>query len=331
MSTRVDQSMSLITELMEHPLEPSYEAAAQQRREAGLKPDTSTATPLVLVIALVVGLLFALAAVNLRAASSVVGQTRIRLIEQIEAGQARGDELKGKVTAIDGQIAAAQQAALGPSGLLQRLAELQIATGGRAVTGPGVRVTLDDAAAANGSNADPRAGSGFGAGRVSAADLQILVNGLWAAGAEAIDVNGQRLTTRAAIRFAGQAILVDFRPLTRPYEITAIGDARQLAATFSASPAGSYLKALGDNYGIPTSVKTEATVTCPAGTIPAMAYAIPLPARPSTTVSPTGSPAGSPTPKPTSTRVGATSTPTTTRPLSSPTTKATTTRTETPR
>lgn len=323
MSTRVDQSMSLITELMEHPLEPSYEAAAQQRREAGLKPATSTATPLVLVIALVVGLLFALAAVNLRAASSVVGQTRIRLIEQIEAGQARGDELKGKVSAIDAQIAAAQQAALGPSGLLQRLAELQIATGGRAVTGPGVRVRLDDAAAANGSNADPRAGSGFGAGRVSAADLQILVNGLWAAGAEAIDVNGQRLTTRAAIRFAGQAILVDFRPLTRPYEITAIGDARQLAATFSASPAGSYLKALGDNYGIPTSVKTEATVTCPAGTIPAMVYAIPLPARPT--------PTGSPTSKPTSTRAGAISTSTTTRPLSSPTTKATTTRTETPR
>ena len=299
MSARVDQSMSLITELMEHPLEPSYEVAAAQRRDAGLKPATSTATPLVLVTALVVGLLFALAAVNLRAASSVVGQTRIRLIEQIEAGQARGDDLKGKVAAIDGQIIAAQQAALGPSGLLQRLDELQVATGARAVSGPGVRVTLDDAA-----------------------DLQIIVNGLWAAGAEAIDVNGQRLTTRAAIRFAGQAILVDFRPLTRPYLITAIGDARQMAATFSASPAGSYLKALGDNYGIPTSVKTEAAVTCPAGTIPAMAYALSLPATPSTT---------SPTAKPTSTRAVGNPTPTTTRTTSSPTKKATTTPTETPR
>ena len=323
MSPRVDESMSLITELMEHPLEPSYEAVAAQRREAGLKPATSTATPLVLLTALVVGLLLALASVNLRAASSVVGQTRLRLIEQIEAGQARGDELKGKVTAIDGQIAAAQQAALGPSGLLQRLAELQVATGARAVTGPGVRVTLDDAASAAGSNADPRGSTGFGAGRVSAADLQIIVNGLWAAGAEAIDVNGQRLTTRAAIRFAGQAILVDFRPLTRPYQITAIGDARQLASTFSASPAGSYLKALGDNYGIPTSVKIEAEVTCPAGTIPAMAYTQPLPSTSTVTVPPTS--------KPTSTRVGASSTPTTARTTSSPTKKATTTLTETPR
>ena len=36
-----------------------------------------------------------------------------------------------------------------------------------------------------------------------------LVNGLWQAGAEAISINGQRLTSTSAIRFAGQAILVD--------------------------------------------------------------------------------------------------------------------------
>ena len=45
-----------------------------------------------------------------------------------------------------------------------------------------------------------------------AQDLQIVVNGLWDAGAEAISVNGQRLTSKSAIRFAGQAILVNYRP-----------------------------------------------------------------------------------------------------------------------
>ena len=45
-------------------------------------------------------------------------------------------------------------------------------------------------------------------------DLQVIVNGLWAAGAEAIAVNGQRLTACSAIRSAGEAILVDFRPLS---------------------------------------------------------------------------------------------------------------------
>ncbi|MBP8880890.1 MAG: DUF881 domain-containing protein [Dermatophilaceae bacterium] len=329
MTARLDQSMSLITELMEHPLEPSYDVAAAQRRELGLSPATRTGTPTVFLVAVVVGVLFALAAVNLRAASSVVGQTRLRLIEQITNGQTTGDELKSKVTALEGQIAAAQQAALGPSGLLERLAVLQVDTGARAVSGPGVVVTLDDAAAASGSNADPRASEGFGSGRVSAADLQIIVNGLWAAGAEAIAINGQRLTTRAAIRFAGQAILVDFRPLTRPYRITAVGEPGGLSSAFSGSPAGSYLKALGDNYGIPNAVKAEALVTCPAGTTTTMLYA--QPGSPVAATPPSATP--TPATKPTSTTKSMQTTPTnTTRVTTSPTTrKATSTVTETPR
>ena len=78
-----------------------------------------------------------------------------------------------------------------------------------AVTGPGITVTLDDSADAVSGSDPARGSSGFEEGRVSAADLQIVSNGLWAAGAEAISINGQRLTTRSAIRFAGQAILVD--------------------------------------------------------------------------------------------------------------------------
>ena len=110
-----------------------------------------------------------------------------------------------------------------------------------------------------------RGSSGFEAGRVSAADLQIVSNGLWAAGAEAISINGQRLTTRSAIRFAGQAILVDFRPLVRPYVVTAIGDAKALQSSFGSSPTGSYLKSLEDNYGIPVAISGSASLTCPAG------------------------------------------------------------------
>ena len=58
-----------------------------------------------------------------------------------------------------------------------------------------------------------------GDGRVLDRDLQELVNGLWAAGAEAVSVDGQRLTARTAIRSAGEAVLVDFRPLSPPYVV----------------------------------------------------------------------------------------------------------------
>ena len=152
----------------------------------------------------------------------------------------------------------------GQSGVLSQLAFLQSVTGVVAVTGPGLTVTLDDSAdAVSGADA-ARGSSGFEAGRVSAADLQIVSNGLWAAGAEAISINGQRLTTRSAIRFAGQAILVDFRPLVRPYVVTAIGDAKALQSSFGSSPTGSYLKSLEDNYGIPVAISGSASLTCPA-------------------------------------------------------------------
>ena len=72
---------------------------------------------------------------------------------------------------------------------------------------------------------DPTTGrvSGGDVSRVLDVDLQSVVNGLWAGGAEAVAVNGQRLTALTTIRAAGSAILVDFRPVTSPYEVSAIG------------------------------------------------------------------------------------------------------------
>ena len=59
-------------------------------------------------------------------------------------------------------------------------------------------------------------------------DVRGVVNELWPDGAEAIAVNDVRLTPDRAIRFAGEAVLVDFQPITSPYMIGAIGDADEL-------------------------------------------------------------------------------------------------------
>ena len=64
-------------------------------------------------------------------------------------------------------------------------------------------------------------------------------------------INGQRLTSKTAIRFAGEAILVNFRPLTRPYVIAAIGDPGPMPAAFADGPGGTYLSALQSNFGDP--------------------------------------------------------------------------------
>ena len=302
-------SMSLLTDFLDGGLEPSYAAAAARRPTPGIprrRPHSSVAT---VSVALAMGLLFAMAWTNVRSTSSVVTRARTELIDRVTAQQEHGDAQAAQVALLQAQLDAAQAAALGQSGqggLLAEVTRLQLAAGTLAVTGPGGVITLDDAAPADAdAGAQPRGGSGFGKNRVSAADLQIVVNGLWAAGAEAISVNGQRLTARSAIRFAGEAILVDFRALARPYVITAIGDPSSVTSGFGNSPAGSYLKALDDNFGITVRMATSTSLTCPPGSTAELRYAQPRPS---------GIPSSQPTPAPaTTTSSTPTSTPTKTR------------------
>ncbi len=95
-------------------------------------------------------------------------------------------------------------------------------------------------------------------------DLQILVNGLWSAGAEAISINGQRLTALSAIREASEAITVNFRSLTRPYTVTAIGDPDQLAARFVESDGGTWWFNLKSLYDMRFDLTSKDSVTLPA-------------------------------------------------------------------
>ena len=111
------------------------------------------------------------------------------------------------------------------SALAADVERLSLVAGAVPVQGPAFVVTVDDAPTTGdqASGPDPRAGSAGSDGQVIARDLQILTNSLWEAGAEAVSINGQRLTTTASIRFAGEALLVDYRPSTSLFA-DAIGD-----------------------------------------------------------------------------------------------------------
>lgn len=305
----LDQSMSLLNEMMRQPVDPSYAAAAARRVTRGLPRSTSTRTVLVFVTMILIGTLFAVAALEVSSTASVVGQARAQLIEQIEARQAHGDELTAQAGALERDVAAARQAALGNPGqaVLARLTTLEVVTGEATVTGPGLILTLDDAEDATVSGGDPRGQAGFGSGRVSATDLQFITNGLWQAGAEAMAINGQRLTARSAIRFAGEAILVDFRPLARPYVVNAIGDPAGLQARFVGSSTGSYFTALRANYKLRTEITGSDSLTLTGHSSPALRFAriagsgIPsTPDAASASTSPAATPASPTTASPTS-------------------------------
>ena len=99
--------------------------------------------------------------------------------------------------------------------------------------GPGFTLTLDDAPGSGADEESETAADEASQGRVIAKDLQFVTNALWESGAEAISINGKRLTSTSSIRFAGSAIIVDYRPLTRPYVITALGDPQRFPAAFA--------------------------------------------------------------------------------------------------
>jgi uncharacterized protein YlxW (UPF0749 family) len=279
---RPDASMTLITEMMQRPLDPGYAAAAESRQRSGLPPATGHRSPLLVLVAVLIGALLATSALALRAPTTGANTIRSDLVRRIEASRAEADARTGLIADLRREINTAQAAALSQqsqTGLVAELSRLELAAGTVAVTGPGLVLTVDDAAAPvdpKGSDVDPRVASVPDQGKVVARDLQVIVNGLWEAGAEAIAVNGHRLTTRAAIRFAGEAILVHYQPLVRPYVITAIGDPGSLSVEFADNDGGSSLQSLKNNYKIRGDIQDRDQVMIPGEPTLSLQHAEPV-------------------------------------------------------
>jgi len=261
--------MTLITEMMERPLDPGYAAAAQRRRQAGLPAAVGLRSPLLVIVAVLIGALLGASALALRAPTTATSKVKRDLVGRIEDRRSQADAQARIVATLRAEINAAQAAALSrqsQTGLTAQLSRLELVAGTVAVTGPGLLLTVDDApskAEPVAPEANPRTAVGPDQGKVLAKDLQLVVNGLWEAGAEAISINGHRLTSRAAIRSAGAAILVDYRPLTRPYVITAIGDPGSLAVEFADNSGGSYLQSLKNNFRVRGDIQSRASVVIP--------------------------------------------------------------------
>ncbi|MFD8600187.1 DUF881 domain-containing protein [Kitasatospora sp. NPDC059646] len=264
---RPDASMSLLTTVMDHSLDDGYAEAARARGAEGRSRLPSTARGrLVLALGLALAAtVVTVGAVNTQEAAPVLAQERDALVSRVNEANKAADALQRQVEQDRAKVDEAQAQALqSDDGGLARLAA-QAGTG--AITGPGVKLVIEDASGTGtgGNVSDPRNAEGFGnKGRVQDHDLQYAVNGLWLAGAEAVSVNGQRLTALSAIRAAGDAILVDNRPLVPPYTLLAIGDGPRLAQAFQDNEAGHYLKVIQDSYGIRSSVSAQKSLTLPA-------------------------------------------------------------------
>lgn len=259
--------MSLLADLLaDTGLDPDYEAAAARRATGERRGRTGRVTRL-FAATLVLGLLGAVAVVQVRRGEPVAERQRRALIAQIGQRTAEVDSLQRQADALRGQTDGLRQSALARSEegrrARQDLDRAAAAAAAASAEGGAAVVTVDDAHGARASQN----------GRIYDQDLQKLVNGLWAAGARAVAINGQRMTATTAIRSAGDAILVDYHPLSPPYVVTAVGDADTIADAFADSTAGRALRSLRTDFGIRYDIRKEDSVRLPAAPAAALRYA----------------------------------------------------------
>ncbi len=209
----------------------------------------------------VIGLLLVVAFFERQDVLPAAQARRSALVDRIDQATAAVSASEEQAAALRGSVSQLQQ--LATSGLADDFGEqvraLEVASGFVGLSGPGAVVQLRD-----GTQPLPK-GVTPDEARVLDIDMQMVVNGLWQAGAQAIAINGIRLTSVTAIRTAGEAILVDFRPLVPPYTIDAVGPP-DLAERFERTPAADELALLGSDYGIGSDVRAADTLTVPAST-----------------------------------------------------------------
>jgi len=188
-------------------------------------------TIVVLAVFLLTGYLFVAASItsggsDLRPAG---GDVASLLHERSQRVDQRRVEARNIRSDIDKLSASVSSVAL--NSFLSKVKKLEPSAGLTALKGPGLRVTLTDA---------PRTVDAHGVDPnllvVHQQDIQAFVNALWAGGAEAVTLQGQRLISTTGIKCVGNTVVLDGVPYSPPYVIEAIGNTATMNLSVSTSP-----------------------------------------------------------------------------------------------
>jgi uncharacterized protein YlxW (UPF0749 family) len=214
-----------------------------------------------LAVLAVTGFLLLTAVSSARTTKRVEAPRKAELIDLIEQRRQTVDGLDESVSKLRTQVTDAERTAArrseqgAASG--RELTALAAQAGTTALHGPGMEVRLSD------SDRSPPSPDEAGAYRIHDSDLQLVVNALFGAGAEAVAINGNRVVVTTPIRAAGDTIVVNFRPLSPPYRVTAIGAD---PGAFGASEIAVRFRRWTRLFGLGYATKDLDDVTVPAYT-----------------------------------------------------------------
>ncbi len=213
-------------------------------------------------------------------------QERSPLIDTATQLQATQDGLKAQILDLRTQIGQIESTGEGSAATVRQLNDdlegARMAAGLIPLTGTGIVLQLDD------STQPVAAGATEADYLVSSADIRTVIDELWLAGAEAIAVNGERITATTSVLDIGSSILANSAYLAPPYQVTAIGPP-DLYDRLAQSPGFvEFVQARAETYGIRVSFAEPKSVDVPAfaGTV-SLRYSHPVAsASPATSGSP---------------------------------------------
>jgi uncharacterized protein YlxW (UPF0749 family) len=180
------------------------------------------------------------------------------LVDLVRRRQADVRGLAADVRSLSAELVRVQGAGGSDGAVMTSVERLRAPVGLEPVGGPGVTVELADS---------PEAPTVPGEGadlRIQDIDLQLMLNAMWAGGAEAVAVNGHRVAGGTAIGQAGDSILVNFRAISSPYRLIAIGDPEALRRRLLASEIARQFEVWTQVYGLGFSVRTDDALMLPA-------------------------------------------------------------------
>ena len=222
------------------------------RRALRRKPSLRVATVIVCVVA---GFMMATSALASRGNDLRPDRTT-ELASLVQAEADRVDQLgrtaSGLRAEVDALSARGQGAGLPDLGAAAERADSV------AVTGPAVTVVLTDApASVQPAGVDPDLLV------VHQQDIQAVVNALWAGGAEAMTIQGQRVISTTGIKCVGNTVVLHGIPYAPPYVIEAIGDQEGLMAGLDDSRAVQIYRQYVDAYGLGYSAEKRDALELP--------------------------------------------------------------------
>jgi len=171
----------------------------------------------------------------------------------VESAQRRAAELQAQIDEATESRAKTDARLQGPRAAADGLKD---PAGLVAVTGPAMTVQMDDAP--RDAHGSLPAGAGVDDVVVHQQDVQAVVNALWAGGAEAMTIMGERVIATSAVRCVGNTLLLHGRTFSPPFVITAVGDTTRMQQSLNSSPGVGLFREAALRFGLGYRVTAEA-------------------------------------------------------------------------